>query len=334
MSAVDSITAHGKLWINENDILSTPNPFPDSDFDFANRILQRDLASVLVHRAGTWWMDLWATGPFTDPRLWAMMNSNGLQNYQDIYAAPTPYLPDVAVIGDPISELYVREDISIVDNGMAQLRNYAMKSGASTGYYTLDDFIAGITPQCAAYIFANTYYLTDTQIASINRRLDAEGALVIWQYAAGFIGPSSSGADRTSKLTGITVVQSDGYTGTNGIGILQGMQWGLQWGTPYSPRLVVQDADAISLGRYYVDGTISTAVKRVGSHTSIFVGDFILSSDFIQKAVQPAAVNIWTSDDSIVHTDSHLLAIHSSVAGTKPDRPADFDTFKWPLSIV
>jgi uncharacterized protein (TIGR03437 family) len=61
----------------------------------------------------------------------------------------------------------------------------------------------------------------------------------------------------------------------------------------------------------------STAVKRVSSHTSIFVGDFILSSDFIRMAVQQAAVNIWTTDDSVVHTDGDLLVVHSGVAGTK-----------------
>lgn len=320
---VDSVAAHGKLWINENDILSNPVPFPDTTFDFANRILQRDLASVLVHRAGTWWMDLWSRGPFIDPRLWVMMNADGLQNYQKIYAAPKQYLPEVAIIGDPNSELYVREDIRIVSDSMAQLRNYSMRSGVSTGYYGLDDFTSGLVPQCPVYVFANTFYLTDTQIAAINRRLDSEGALVIWQYAPGFIGPSSSGAGRTSQVTGISVVQSDGYTGTNGLGILSGAQWGLKYGTPYSPRLVVQDPAAVNLGSYYVDGKVSTAVKRVGSHTSIFVGDFILSSDFIRRAVQQAAVNVWTSDDSIVHTDGNLLVIHSGSAGVKEiDLPA------------
>src|ERR1017187_4617932 len=84
-----------------------------------------------------------------------------------------------------------------------------------------------------------------------------------------------------------------------------------------SPRLVVQDAAAISLGRYRADGKISTAVKRVGSHTAVFSGDFIQSTDFLRAAVRQAGVNVWTTDDSVVHTDGDLLAIHSGVAGTK-----------------
>lgn len=315
MAAVDSVAAHGKLWFNENDILS--HPVPDTGFDFANRILQRDLASVLTHRAGTWWMDLFATGPYTDPRLWATMNVYGIQNYLDIYSKPKPYLPDVAVIADPISQLYVREDLRTLTDGLAQLRNFADRSGATIGYYTLDDFIDGIAPKCPVYIFANTYYLTDSQITAINQRLDAYGALAIWQYAPGFLGPSSSDAGRTSTLTGITVVQSDGNLGTNGLGPMAGKQWGPRNGSTYSPRFAVQDAGATSLGRYIVDAKISTAIKRVGSHTSLFVGDFILSSDFIRTVVQQVGVNIWTNDDSVVHTDGSLLVVHSGVAGAK-----------------
>ena len=315
MAAVDSVAAHGKLWFNENDILAFH--VPDTGFDFANRILQRDLGSILVHRAGTWWMDLFDTAPFADPRLWSMMGTNGILNYQNLYAAPKPYQPEVAVISDATAHLYVNDDTIIPGNTLMLLKNYAMKAGVSLGFYTLDDFVAGIGPQCPVYLFANANYTTEAQNAAINQRLDREGALAIWQYAPGYLGPSSSGAGGASTLTGFTLAQADGYTGTTGMGVLQGKQWGLRFGATVSPRLVVQDPGAISLGRYYVDNKISTAVKRVGSHTAIFIGDFILSSDFIRTAVVQAGVNVWIADDSIVHTDGNLLVVHTGVAGAK-----------------
>lgn len=314
MSAVDSVAAHGKLWFNENDILAFN--VPDTGFDFSNRTLQRDLAAVLVHRAGTWWMDLFDSAPFADPRLWSMMGTKGVLNYRNIYAAPKPYQPDVAVISDAIAHLYTSDDSRIPGNTLMAFKNYALKTGVSVGFYTLDDFVAGIGPQSPVYIFANTFYTTDTQISALNRRLDREGAVAIWQYASGFLGPSSSGADRASALTGFTLVQADGNTGTDGLGVLAGKQLASSGGA-VSPRLVVQDAAAISLGRYRADGKISTAVKRVGSHTAVFSGDFIQSTDFLRAAVRQAGVNVWTTDDSVVHTDGDLLAIHSGVAGTK-----------------
>lgn len=314
MSAVDSVAAHGKLWMVENDILAFP--VPDTSFESGSRILQRDLAAALVHRAGTWWMDLFATGPYADPRYWPLMATSGLRNYRAVYANPTPYQPDIAVISDAVAHLYVSNDNRIPENTLMLFKNYALKAGAAVGFYTLDDFIAGIGPQCPVYIFANENYLDDAQIAGIGARLDREGALAIWQYAPGFMGPSSSGADRTSKATGVTVIQSDGYTGSNGAGPMAGQQWGFRFGSTVSPRLVVQDPQAVTVG-HYQDGTISTAVKRTGSHISLFSGDFILSSDFLRAVVPPAGVHLWTTDDSIVHTDGNLLAIHSGVAGTK-----------------
>ena len=315
MSAVDSVAAHGKLWINENDILSFH--VPDSSFEFANRILQRDLAAILVHRAGTWWMDLFDTAPFADPRLWSTMGTYGYVNYQNLYVSPKPYLPDVCLVSDAVSNLYVADDTIIPKNSLMLLKNYAMKAGVSTGFYTFDDFAAGIGPQCAAYVFANTTYVSDAQAIAVNQRLDREGALAIWQYAPGFLGPQSAGADRSSLLTGISLAQVDGYTGTNGTGPLTGKQWGFRFGSTLSPRLVVKDPSAISLGTYYVDGLVSTAIKRVGSHNSLFVGDFILSSDFIRVATNQAGAHVWVADDSIVHTDGNLLVVHSGVSGTK-----------------
>jgi hypothetical protein len=148
------------------------------------------------------------------------MADDGFKNYQNVYSVPKPYLPDVAVIGDPISGLYVREDIRIVADGMAQLRNYAMKAGASTGYYTVEDFISGLVPQCPVYVFANTYYLTDGQIVAINQRLDAEGTRHL--AVRSILGPSSSGAERTSQLTG-SVVSAIRWVETSD------KQWGLRW---------------------------------------------------------------------------------------------------------
>jgi len=315
MSAVDSVASHGKLWINENDILAFH--VPDTSFAFASNTLQRDLGSVLVHRAGTWWMDLFETGPFSDARLWKTMGNDGVRNYQNIYSAPTAYTPEVAVITDSISQEYVNSDWDVFANSLPLLRNAAERSGASIGYYTVDDFVAGVGPRCRVYLFANTYSLSDSEVTAINRRLDSEGATAIWQYAPGFIGTTVSGADRTSALTGIVVVQADGYTGSDGLGGLQGKSWGLRQNSVVSPRLIVQDPTTTSLGQFYVDKTISAAVKRVGSHTSIFVGDFILSSAVLRELFQEAGAHIWTTDDSIVHTDGSLLVVHSPTSGMK-----------------
>ncbi|UCH33591.1 MAG: beta-galactosidase, partial [Armatimonadota bacterium] len=72
MSPVDTVTAHGKLWLNEDDtrtsvldVTQVPADFTSSsvnararDLEETTNILERNFAALLEHRAGTWWMDL------------------------------------------------------------------------------------------------------------------------------------------------------------------------------------------------------------------------------------------------------------------------------------
>lgn len=69
MGAVDSITAHGKLWINEDDMRTSVMDRtsiteangriaeinrPAKDLEETTSLLERNLASLLIHRTGTW----------------------------------------------------------------------------------------------------------------------------------------------------------------------------------------------------------------------------------------------------------------------------------------
>lgn len=52
------------------------------------------------------------------------------------------------------------------------------------------------------YIFANAFYLTDSEITQIQSRLNTEGATAIWQYAPGFLGPNGADVSRVSTSWG------------------------------------------------------------------------------------------------------------------------------------
>ena len=119
------------------------------------------------------------------------------------------YHADVALIVDRTSILYRKADQDLTIPIRALLRDMLPKAGVSSGMYSLDDFLDGTEPPSKVYIFANTNYLTDTQIAQIQSRLNTEGATAIWQYALGFLGPNGADLSRSSKLTGIQLIQSD-----------------------------------------------------------------------------------------------------------------------------
>jgi uncharacterized protein (TIGR03437 family) len=337
MSARDSIAAHGKLQIAEDDLrtyLAQASLLPDlayngtatSGFDETLGILRRNFASVMIHRSGTWWMDLNENGAFNDSRLWQVM-SDGLELYGQLLSAPKAYQPDIGLVVDPPSIAYEKNDYTLTVATRALLRNALGRTGTAFGVYLLDDFLSGTLPPCKVYIFANLWYLTDNQIAAIQGRLDAEGATAIWQYAPGYLGgPNGPDESRVSRLTGITLKRVDGASGTSGSGLMSGHGWG--W--PYnqnivSPRFTVADSSATVLGNYFADHLVSSAQKKVGNFTSIFFGDFgletpdpatgVASGDMLRAVLNSAGVHIWTDNGEIVHTDGSFLAINRLPAG-------------------
>ncbi|MHB1461095.1 MAG: hypothetical protein ACYC1M_07440 [Armatimonadota bacterium] len=327
MSPVDSIALHKKLWLNEDDIRTAmldPSALPSwiaEDMLTARNqttqttvnLLDRNFGNLLIHRAATWWTDLSGAGALNDPAPWAML-AKRLPMYQRLYEHPTPYRPEVALILDETSKLYVKSDIDAWFWSLMDFRNQCGKSGAAVGYYTLQDFISGLVPRCKAYLFPNSFHITDAQATQINARLDRERATALWHYAAGCIGSDGLNTQQASTLTGIQTAQHDGRQTSSGEGLLAGLKWAPDFSL--SPRMVVSDPKANILGRY-ADGEISSAAKMMGHHTSIFMGSMGISAEVLTRLFSKYGVHTWTRDGSVIQTDGQWLMVHSGIAGHK-----------------
>ena len=327
MSLTDTIAAHGKLWLNEDDmrtsLMDSELISPDwglfqeraKDLHETINFLERNFAHVLAHRSATWWTDLAAVGTFNHPAVWEMLQQR-MPLYEKLYQNPTPYRPEVALLVDEASKVAVKNDTDANYWMMYHLRDESVKTGASVGYYSLDDFIQGLVPRCKAYIFANTFRLTDGQIDSIRARLDREGATAIWIYAPGLIGPAGPDIARASLLTGMALAIQDGKSGSEGMGLLDGERWSSKQFT-LIPRLIVNDPQAEALGRYLDGQAISAARIRTGHHQSIFLGEMGNTWSVLSRLLESAGVHLWTRDGSVVQTDGTFLMIHSGKAGRK-----------------
>ena len=334
-SVIDSVAAHGKLWFDENDLatyLSAPGQwYATTDLTQTVDVLQRDMASILIHRAGTWWMDIQENGAFNDPAIWTPMSQYGIPLFNQLYANPQPYHPDVSLIVDRTSIFYEKNDLDAPIEQRALLRDILPRTSVASGIYSLDDFVVGTSPTSQVYIFANAFYLTSSQISTIQTRLNAEGSTAIWQYAPGFLGPSGPDVSQASSLTGIQLSESDGYGYTNGTGLMAGYNWGFTTQNLLSPRLVVTDPNAEVLGYYQSDNQVSSARKKVGNFESIFTGEFTLgdflnfcwqcasstlpSANTLRALLQTTGVHIWSTAGDVVLTDGNLLVIHAAAAG-------------------
>lgn len=340
MSPVDSVAAHGKLWLNEDDMhthLISKKDWPfwmypellgpkARDLRETVNLVERNFGNLLAHRATTWWTDVLGIGAFNDPLIWEMMRAR-MKLYREVYEHPTPYRPEVAMILDIKSKCYVKSDWDAFYWMMIDLRNQIGKSGAAMGYYSLDDFISGVTPQCKAYVFDFAFNLSDAQIRAIRERLDREGSTAVWVYASGLIGPDGVDINRSILLTGIGLAIKDGSQGSKGFGLLRGQTWGakiapeIRPGGGYfaaSPRLYVTDKKAETLGKYMDDGLVSAARIQTGKHESVFLGSMAVSPEVFMRVFEKAGAHVWTRDGSVIQTDGTFLMVHGGLAGLKP----------------
>jgi hypothetical protein len=229
--------------------------------------------------------------------------------YEALYRSPAPYCPEVAVLVDEQSKLYVKSDYDANRCLLYEVREAAARSGAAAGYYLLDDFLDGLVPPCKAYVFANTFLLNDEEIAKARKRLEREEATALWVYAPAYIGPDGFDLDRCRRLTGLTLVRRDGRQSSEGAGPLKGRTWARSVGV--RPRLTVQDENAEVLGHYRDDGLVSAARARSGAFQSVFFGDMGITADVLRFVFQSAGAHIWTRGNEVVRTDGRFLIVHS-----------------------
>ena len=335
MSPVDSVAAHGKLWLNEDDtrthlVRQEDQPAWLSNATFGKQasdmretlhLLDRNLAQLLTHRAASWWMDLAGGGAFNDPAPWAMLRER-LLLYDEVLRDPVAFRPEVAVLFDPESKYYVKSDWDAFYVGLMELRDTCARSGVSVGWYTVRDFASGVVPPCKAYLFANAYRLDDTLVQAIRARLDHEQATAIWGYAAGYLGDKGPDLGQVQRLTGVRMAVDTGEQGSRGEGALAGLSWGGGGRGPngflvVAPRFVVDDPAAAPLGRYQASGLVSAARMATGQHTSVVLADLGLSTPMLGKLFGDAGAHRWLCDGELVLTDGRFLAVHSGTAGLK-----------------
>lgn len=330
MTAVDSVALHGKLWLNEDDLRTwlidperdLPSWLPEEgfgpragSFEETKHLLLRNFAAALVHRAGSWWMDLIGAGAFNDVGLWQALGEV-LPLYEELIDDPFPYHPEVALIVDERSAWYQRLDYGSYMNALPFTRNAAGRSGFQVGYYYLDDFVEGLVPECRAYLFVNPWHLDDDQIDSIHGVLRAQGAMAIWQIGPGIATDQGLDPARASRVAGMDLEIAPGLLDATATDAFGGAPIPSRMGNHFEPRLRVVEADGVEvLARYDDDGGAAIARSESLGFPSVFSGGFLTHPPTVSRLFGMSGAHQWTRGGEIVHTDGRILAVHASGGG-------------------
>ncbi len=332
MTTAESIAAHGKMWFNEDDTRTylTPEaagygrcPTPRETYG----VHQRNFAQIFPRRMGCWYMDLGNAGWLNSRDIW-----ENIGRLRDLWlhhlTDPVTFAPQVAVITDSRSPLYVRSRSPINAALISHLRAQIARMGAPAGYWLLSDLLAGRVKPARLYIFQNAFVLTAAQRRRVREILADQGATAVWFYAPGFIDPDAAEASEQfiRELTGIPVTRLPEPTEDLAEPVAENpLCQGVSG--PFGPhqktlrlQFAVQPAQDIEPIARYPSGQLAVATADQGRWRSVYFATLFAPARLLRNIARAAGVWIYCETNDVVVADEHFLAIAASSDGAKTVR--------------
>jgi len=346
---VDSFSINGKLYISEEDF-KTPisgKSEPD-DFNPLMRTPQalesvhwRGIGASLAHLSGVSWMDLWGNGWLDTPGIW----DRGKQAQQAlVYRMNAPVTPtDAAVFIDERSLAYLVDQHAftlLVQN----VREAMLRSGLSVGFYLLSDLAHRESfPESKLYVFMNAWDIRPEVRSAIKSRLQRDGKVLFWLYAAGLFDGGRDSLERVREVTGIAL-KPQPFASKPGTAMLNRRHplcealpdAILAAGSPLEPSYFAIPEDGVVLGEYIQTGLPSFVMRQIAlgdrersasaheSWTSVFFGEPIVTPSLFRALGNMAGAHVWNYQDDLLHVRAPFLTIHCKDAGprtiTLPDK--------------
>jgi hypothetical protein len=290
-----------------------------------NAVHNRNFGQMMIHRLGTWWMDLLGAGWLNNAGMWKDMGR--LRRAYLKYGPQSQYKPKVAVIYDERSPSYARVEPRKVLPLYPALVNYPTEffhCGTSVGFYLLSDIQEPNFPKAKVIIFLNAWHVSAAMRRIIREKLERGGRTLIWMYGAGFISKGRINTAASSRLLGIKLRLRDAagdlpasvIVDDNPLHLPAQSIAGLNGAD--APSWVAADPGTIPLGHYVDGGGVSIALKRLAGYQSMFIGDPRATAAFWRALLPHLGVHVYLNTNDAFQTDGHLMMISSDgVAGTR-----------------
>jgi hypothetical protein len=317
---------------------------------------RRSLGLVLGHGIYQSFFDLHG-GYFDDPELMAEVGRiNRVMDESRRYDRSS--VAQILVVADESSCDYATFESALLAQSLQPAQVQLVKLGAPHDSILLDDLdLADLKPY-RLVIFLNAFHLTDAQRERVRRRVLNGDRTVLWCYAPGLFNAHSASVQSMCQLTGLRLTrqnQSDpvrarialtdagrdwGRAGTacgRGVsGLGQPATAGELPGIIGHPGLwaqpiVVEDPEAVALGRLEGGGQVALAAKRLHGWTSVYTMNPVLPAAFLRRLARRAGVHIYQDRDDTLYASRSYVALNADGAGERTlrfRRPLDlFDPF-------
>ena len=324
MTAVDSVRAAGKLWLNEDDT-RTYLAAEDAGFgriDTAQKSLwvhQRNYAHILPRRMATWYMDLGGVGWLNGQDLWDNIGRL-TKHYQANVDRPTTFAPEVTIIVDERSTFAIASTRTMMRPQAYMIRQRLYRMGTPIQVHYLGDLLSGKVPPSKVYIFLNAFSL-DTQ-ARERIAQTVRGRTAVFFYGNGFLGDRADDA-LLSELIGMPVsrVESDTAEATFLEGehrLLDGLArdpFGSK--AKLAPLWTIKPAPGITPLAVLPSGDTLVAAAEDATGLRVYIGTTDVPTALLRNVIKASNVHLYVDSDDVVSADTHFLALTATEEGDK-----------------
>ena len=359
MSAVDSVTAHGKLYIAEDDDRNhTTDMFDAPDARAAVgwtrtaeqtvETLKRNYAYAISKGCGLYLYSLAGTY-FTDAQV-QQLASQMMQEMTLFQGLARKSVSDVAVFYDEQSAAYMGYSGSNLTDELLYkaLLMYQRRELYSMGVpydtYVLDDLEKGLVPEHKVNIMLSATQITPSERKAIEERLCKNGNVILWIFTAGLSDGETTDVANLSALTGMqmqlvsspdgqrkqlgTVEVSD-YDHWLTAGLADVSYGAIEYNT-LAPVIAVNDPTARVLGYHttqngWAENAAGLAVKEMNENGRQWVSIYSAVPCFPQALLRNILTHLGchvydeTASD-VVYADNNYVAVHSLFGGDKTIR--------------
>jgi beta-galactosidase len=341
-SIVDSIKLHGKLWLAETD---TRTSLADPIQDLCGRpetlgeslmLIQRDFCHALVRGVDMAWFSLFK-GWFDDPAIMSFMAQArviadyALKTDRSSVAQVAVFVDERSIFASTGREAY-RVDPFISREPRAS--DLMAHLGCPYDIYLTSDLDKIDINRYKVFCWINSYWVDEEMRNFINARIKGKNRTLVWFGTPGIV-KTSVDLNNVSDLIGMDVscieapsemfikILWDAHpiTSKTNLGNLQPTwvdgDFEEYFGTNQllSPRICIEDGQAIALGRYSRDGKIGFALRSRKSWNSVFIGAPFAPPAILRQIARFAGVHIYNQSEVYLHGNQEEF----QRAGWNPD---------------
>ena len=343
MGPTESISGAGVLWVDEDDtrtyLTSPKDPFyigkqwrdgsvREVSRDETIQVMRRNLAQETIRNIGVWWMDLKNKNWYGDPVLWEEMKRfDKIEN--DFIKNPTPYKPEVRLVVDEDSMMYVGSGHSVslatVRNTMYFARMNLNRTGTPFGHYLLNDIInrqeyGKLNLYCAAYA------LNASQRAKLKNVAANSASIWTWLPAYIDLDKNAPSLEAVEELTGFKVKLA-GFGEAMAYSTLEGKKDGLpeSFGVnlKVKPLLIAEVKEGDVVLARYSDKSPAVVLRTSGKYPQMFCSVTNIPIELYKYMMKVSGVHTYVDGPVAVYANNGYVSLTATEDG---EYTVDFNT--------